>query len=490
MGADIAGQLEKLEKAKVLCVGDLMLDSFVEGAVDRISPEAPIPVMNVAREKSHLGGAGNVARNLSALGVGCRLVAAIGDDAAGKETLALFAELPGVVPELQTLKGRPTTVKVRYLAGGQHLLRVDREATGPLGPEQEDHVIAACAEAMEDCGAVILSDYGKGILSNRVIAAVIEAAHLKHLPVLVDPKGEDFHKYRGATLLTPNRKELALAAHMPVSNDAEIVMACHHIMNSCGVQGLLATRSEQGMTLVHHGAEGEKLHHLSAEALEVFDVAGAGDTVIGTFAAGLAAGFDMLDAATLANVAAGVVVAKAGTAVAYPHEIMKAVHGERWRASEEKVAPLAAVADRVQTWKRQGLKVGFTNGCFDLLHPGHISLIDQSRAACDRLVVGLNSDASVKRLKGDSRPLQNEVSRATVLASLANVDAVVVFGEDTPMTVINSLKPDVLIKGADYTIETVVGAQEVQSWGGKVILADLVQGQSTTNTIAKMNGDK
>lgn len=487
-GADITGLLDRLKTARVLCVGDLMLDRFSEGRVERISPEAPIPVISITREANHLGGAGNVARNLSALGVECRLVAATGDDANAAELAGLFSELPGVVPELERLRDRPTTVKVRYVAGGQQLLRADKEATGPLPRDHEDNVIAAATEAMADCGAVILSDYGKGVLTNRVIAAVIEAAHMANRPVIVDPKGKNFSKYRGASLLTPNRNELALASGMPVGDDKEIVAACRHIMNECGVQGLLATRSEQGMTLIHHGAKGDTQKHLSAQALEVFDVAGAGDTVIATFAAALAADVPMEEAARLANIAAGIVVAKVGTAVAYPDEIISAFHGQTWRADEHKVLTLETAEDRVEAWRRQGLKVGFTNGCFDLLHPGHISLVDQARAACDRLIVGLNSDASVKRLKGESRPVQNEVSRATVLASLANVDMVVIFAEDTPMKLITTLKPDVLVKGADYTVETVVGAQEVQSWGGKVVLANLVQGQSTTGTIARMNG--
>lgn len=487
-GADITELLDRLKEAKVLCVGDLMLDRFSEGKVERISPEAPIPVVSVTRESNHLGGAGNVARNLSALGVGCRLVAATGDDGNAAEVAGLFSELPGVVPELERLRDRPTTFKVRYVASGQQLLRADKEATGPLPRDHEDNVIAAATEFMGECGAVILSDYGKGVLTNRVIAAVIEAAHMAGLPVIVDPKGQNFHKYRGATLLTPNRNELALASGMPVGDDKQILAACRHIMNECGVQGLLATRSEQGMTLIHHGREGDAEKHLSAQALEVFDVAGAGDTVIATFAAALAARIPMVEAARLANIAAGIVVGKVGTAVAYPDEVVAAVHGESWRVGEHKVLTLESALERVEAWRRKGLKVGFTNGCFDLLHPGHISLVDQSKAACDRLIVGLNSDESVRRLKGESRPVQQEASRATVLASLANVDMVVIFAEDTPMKLINALKPDVLVKGADYTIDTVVGAKEVQSWGGKVVLANLVDGQSTTGTIAKMNG--
>lgn len=301
---------------------------------------------------------------------------------------------------------------------------------------------------------------------------------------MVDPKGTDFSCYRGASILTPNRQELSKASELPVCNDEEVINACHHIMDDCGVGGFLATRSEQGMSLISNKNEA---HHLTARALEVFDVAGAGDTVIATFSAGVAAGLSMPESAWLANVAAGIVVAKVGTAVAYPDEILSSAHNDSWQEGEDKVVSLDTAMQRAQRWRQKGLKVGFTNGCFDLLHPGHISLIEQSANHCDRLILGLNSDSSVKRLKGESRPVQSEVSRATVLAALAKVAMVVIFSEDTPLDLINSLKPDILVKGADYTVDTVVGASEVQSWGGKVILADLVKGQSTTNTIENLS---
>ncbi|MEC8370481.1 MAG: D-glycero-beta-D-manno-heptose 1-phosphate adenylyltransferase, partial [Pseudomonadota bacterium] len=307
-------------------------------------------------------------------------------------------------------------------------------------------------------------------------------ARKKACPVVVDPKGTEYGRYRGADVITPNRQELAMATNMPVCDDDETVAACRHLIQSAGISAVLATRSERGMTLVSQDA----VHHLPARARQVFDVSGAGDTVAATTAAALAADAALPDAARLANMAAGVVVGKVGTAVVYPKEIVAAEREGALMDADAKVLSVATAAERVTGWRRQGRRVGFTNGCFDLLHPGHISLIRQARRGCDQLVVGLNSDASVKRLKGDDRPVQNETSRAAVLASLADVDAVVIFEEDTPINLIRALKPDVLVKGADYMVDEVVGAEDVKSWGGEVVLAEILDGHSTTETIRRL----
>jgi D-beta-D-heptose 7-phosphate kinase/D-beta-D-heptose 1-phosphate adenosyltransferase len=299
---------------------------------------------------------------------------------------------------------------------------------------------------------------------------------------VVDPKGRDFGKYRGATLVTPNRQELALATGLPTETDEDVAAAGRRVIEAHGIAAVLATRSERGMTLVERDA----VHHLPARAREVFDVSGAGDTVVAIVAASIAAGAPLPLAAKLANLGAGVVVGKVGTAVVHPAEILTALHESEFMDAEAKVATLQTMLDRALTWRRRGWRVGFTNGCFDLLHPGHVSLLKQARAACDRLVVGLNSDSSVKRLKGADRPIQGETSRAAVLASLAAVDLVVIFHEDDPMKLINALRPDVLVKGADYRLDEVVGAAEVQSWGGKVVLANILNGHSTSDTIRRM----
>ncbi|NMM45244.1 D-glycero-beta-D-manno-heptose-7-phosphate kinase [Rhodospirillaceae bacterium KN72] len=487
--SDLAATLDRMGEALVLCVGDLMLDRFVEGAVERISPEAPIPILSVGRERTALGGAANVARNIAALGARCRLIGTVGKDPTANEIEALIAELPGIEPVTIAAADRPTAVKTRYMAGRHQLLRADREKTGPLPQAEAEALKGAALAALSGVGALVLSDYGKGVLSNDLIAELIAAAKVAGIPVLVDPKGRDFSKYRGADLVTPNRQELALASGLPTEGDDAVLAACRSVAETCGLGGVLATRSEQGMTLYRCAADGaEQVDHLPARAREVFDVAGAGDTVVATLAAGFAAGLSALDAAALANRAAGIVVAKTGTAVAYPSEILSDSHEETFEAGEAKVATLDGALDRVAVWRRDGKSVGFTNGCFDLLHPGHVSLISQARAACDRLIVGLNSDASVARLKGPERPVQPESARANVLAALGDVDMVVIFGEDTPLSLIRSLQPDVLIKGADYTKDQVVGASDVESWGGKVVLAQLVDGQSTTRTISRMTG--
>jgi D-beta-D-heptose 7-phosphate kinase/D-beta-D-heptose 1-phosphate adenosyltransferase len=481
-GPDIAALLERLGTAKVLCVGDIMLDRFVEGAVTRISPEAPIPVLGIERERTDLGGVGNVARNLCALGVSVRLCAVVGKDDTAELVRSALAALPDLQADLTIVEDRPTAIKTRFMAGGQQLLRTDHERAGPLGHEAEAALIATAAAALDGVGALVLSDYGKGVVGDTVAAALIKAARAAGVPVVCDPKGRDFAKYRGAQWLTPNRSELALGSERPTGSDDEVLAACQWVVENCGIEGILATRSEQGMTVFQAG----QVTQLPTRAREVFDVAGAGDTVVAAMAAGLACGASPVEAAQLANQAAGIVVGKVGTAVAYPAEIMAATHEDVWAGGEAKVLPLAAAEDRVAGWRRQGKRVGFTNGCFDLLHPGHIALIRQSRAACDRLIVAINSDLSVRRLKGEGRPVQGEAARASVLASLEAVDMVVVFGEDTPIEAIRALKPDVLVKGADYTKETVVGATDVESWGGTVVLADLLDGHSTTRTIEKL----
>jgi D-beta-D-heptose 7-phosphate kinase/D-beta-D-heptose 1-phosphate adenosyltransferase len=476
--------LSKLPGTRVVCVGDLMLDRYVEGRADRLSPEAPIPVLEVQRESAMLGGVGNVLRNLSALGVAAELVAAVGVDRAGHELAALVGREPHVTPRLVSIAERQTSVKTRFVAGNQQLLRADHETTEPVAGADIRSLLedAAAAMAAAPGAPLVLSDYGKGVLGDAVVGTLIAEARAEGRPVIVDPKGRDFGRYRGATLLTPNRQELMHATGMPTETDEEVIAAGRKLIAECGIEAVLATRSERGMTLI----ESDAVHHLPARAREVFDVSGAGDTVVAIVAASVAAGAPMPLAAMLANLGAGIVVGKVGTAAVYPAEILTALHESEFLDAEVKVVTAEAMVERAQAWRRRGLRVGFTNGCFDLLHPGHIALLKQARSACDRLVVGLNSDASVKRLKGSDRPVQSESSRAAVLASLAAVDLVVIFHEDVPLNLINALRPDVLVKGADYTVAEVVGAKEVQSWGGEVVLAEILDGHSTSETIRRL----
>lgn len=475
-------QVSALAGAKVLVLGDVMLDRFVQGKVERISPEGPIPVLKVESDTLMLGGAGNVARNLVAAGTHVDFLSVVGDDEAGHTVTGLFARLEGVAPDLLVDPGRVTPIKTRYLAGGQQLLRADREEIAPLSDDRREKLIRRIEEMVPGAGAVVLSDYAKGVLPDEVIAAVMKAAKAADVPVIVDPKGKDFARYAGAALVTPNRAELAAATGLPAGTDDEAAAAGTAVIANSGIAAVLATRGPDGMTLVAPGAEPL---HLGARAQEVFDVSGAGDTVVAVAAAAVAAGLTLANAAALANTAAGIVVGKTGTAAAEADEIVAALHASDLQTVGGKICTPAQAADRIAGWRRRDRRIGFTNGCFDLLHPGHISLIAQARGACDRLIVGLNSDASVTRLKGDGRPVQSEAARATVLASLANVDMVVIFGEDTPLALLETLRPDVLVKGADYTRDEVVGGDLVESWGGRVVLADLVDGFSTTGTISK-----
>lgn len=480
--AELADAIRALRRASVLVVGDAMLDRYVYGSVRRISPEAPVPVLAVEREVAMPGGAGNVVRNLTALGAAVAFVSVVGDDQAGSDLTGLIGGQPGVEPWLLVQGGRHTTTKTRFIANGQHMLRADQEVVQAIHPRLADRLVKIASDAVAVTTVVVLSDYGKGVLDGTTAQRLIEAAHAAGRPVVVDPKGRDYARYAGADLITPNRAELSEATGMPVGTEDQILAAMRALQAAHGFRAVLVTRSEDGMTLL----EGERIHHFPAEAEEVHDVSGAGDTVVSTVAAAMAAGRSLPIAARLANIAAGIVVGKVGTAVVREEELAEALTPER--GALRKVMSRAAAAEQVERWRRRGWRIGFTNGCFDLLHPGHVHLLEQARSWCDRLVVGVNSDASVKRLKGPARPIQSEAARAAVLASLATADCVTVFDEDTPIELIRLLKPDVLVKGADYTVDQVVGGDIVQEYGGEVRLAQLLPGNSTTATVARMKG--
>jgi D-beta-D-heptose 7-phosphate kinase/D-beta-D-heptose 1-phosphate adenosyltransferase len=471
---------------RVLCVGDTMIDRFIYGDVRRISPEAPVPVIRITRESASIGGAGNVVRNLAALGALPYYVSVVGDDAAGREAASLLGEIAGAESYLRVSSERETTIKNRFLsADGHHLLRADRENPIALSDRDLTAIREAALSELKTSDALVISDYGKGFFANDLAATLIAAARNAGKPAIVDPKGTDYGRYAGATVITPNRAELAEATTLPVASEAQIIAAGRKLRGITDADTILVTRSEEGMTIV-----ADTIAHLSAERHEVRDVTGAGDTVVATVAVALAGGAKLADAARLANIAAGIVVNRRGTAVATVADISANLVHSGIAGLEEKIADRDSAAVRADAWRRQSLRVGFTNGCFDLLHPGHVALLRQARSACDRLIVGLNSDASVRRLKGDGRPVQTAAARSTVMASMSTVDLVVVFDEDTPQALIETLRPDVLVKGADYTRGNVVGADFVESYGGKVVLADLVEGLSTTATIAAMKAKR
>ena len=475
--------LGRLGAQSVLCVGDLMLDEFVYGEVARISPEAATPVLTVRRRETQIGGAGNVARNLASLGARCVFVGVIGEDDEGRQLAADFLAVEGVEAHLVVDAGRPTTHKMRFVSEhhSTHMLRADWETAAPLAPEVEQALLAQALDLLPRVQALLLSDYAKGALTPRIIRTLIAAARSENIPVVVDPKGADYAIYAGATLITPNRKELAEATRLPARTEAEVEIAAAALAERTGSDAVLVTRSEDGMSLHRRGRPAV---HVAAYPVRVRDVSGAGDTVAAVLAAFAAAGADLEDAMRAANAAAAVVVGKRGTAVVSAAELRARMLPPATRTAEEKVpGEVEALEAQLARWRAEGLRIGFTNGCFDLLHPGHVKLLSEARAACDRLVVGLNSDVSVRGLKGPERPIQDQQSRAAVLAALEAVDLVVIFDEPTPLELIRRVRPSVLVKGGDYRPEEVVGRELVEAAGGELLLVDLVPGQSSTRIV-------
>lgn len=470
----------------VLVVGDAMLDIYCEGTVSRVSPEAPVPVVLLKAERAVPGGAANVAANIAALGARADLVCVLGADghAAWLRTLMHQNFATVSLDHMIETDDRPTTTKTRIIGNAAQVVRLDREQAGFIDIELEDALLARVAARLPACDTVILSDYAKGVCSDRVITEVIRLARAAGKPLLVDPKRRDFSIYRGATIIKPNTRELEAASGLPCGDDAGVEAAAARVTAMTGA-ALIVTRSERGMS--YCAADGAL--HIPTVARKVFDVSGAGDTVIAALALALRTGETPAHALAYANAAAAVVVGKVGTATVTHDEVEQEIARARplRPASQGKIVDRARARDLAALWRAEGHVIGFTNGCFDLLHPGHVDLLEQSAAQCDRLIVALNTDASVRRLKGPTRPVQTQAARATLMAALGMVDMVVLFDEDTPREIIADLRPDVLVKGADYTLDTVVGADLVMAGGGRVHLARLVPDNSTTGLIARMN---
>lgn len=486
---ELVKTVKSMEGLGIMVAGDIMLDIFVYGDVDRISPESPVPVLNIAREDRMMGGAGNVVSNLGTLGVKSYVFAVVGNDDEGRQVQSLAAKSGADVSNIIVDASRPTSVKTRYIARAQHLLRTDSEKTHALSADQESALMDAVNKTLPKVKAVVLSDYGKGVLSKSVIAKIIAAAKEKNIPVLVDPKGLDFSIYKGADIVTPNRKELSqAAAGLPTKTDDEIVAAARKIRESCGIENIIATRSEDGMSVIGKNAP----LHLKTQVREVFDVSGAGDTVIATIAAALGAGASLEEAAKLANIAGGIVVGKVGTTPIRSGELLDALEGSQSFGHQAPLSDWDSAVETIRSWKAKGLKVGFTNGCFDIIHYGHVNYLNHARSKCDRLIVGLNHDASVRILKGPTRPVNDETARATVMGALGAIDLVVLFGaekagdDNTPCAIIEKLQPDIFFKGGDYTIGQLPEAKIVQAYGGEVSIMNLYEGYSTTSTIEKM----
>jgi D-beta-D-heptose 7-phosphate kinase / D-beta-D-heptose 1-phosphate adenosyltransferase len=474
--------VERLGNARVLVIGDVMLDRYIYGDISRISPEAPVPVLKYADMRSALGGAGNVVRNLSALGTSVTLVSVIGDDLEGEEISGLLKAMESVKAYLILEPQRSSIIKTRFVAARQQVLRLDRESTHPIRKITQEKTMKSVRAAIDNCDVVVLSDYGKGFLCSDMPFQIINYSRQKAKPVFVDPKDTNYTRYSGASLLTPNLKELAEATQLSVDGDDAVIAASNEIVRLYNVDAVLATRSKDGMSLIE--ASGDVIH-LRAEAKEIFDVSGAGDTVIAVVAAAFGAGASLAEAANLANIAAGIVVGKVGTAVPYPRDMIQAIHHQELSSAEAKVLDIETAIDRVELWRRTGYRIGFTNGVFDLLHPGHISLLSQAAKACDRLIVGINGDISVRSIKGED-PVQHEGARSDILASLKDVDIVIIFQEDTPVRLLDALHPDILVKGSNYSPAEVVGADLVKGYGGEVILAEIANVYTTNSKIAKI----
>jgi len=472
-------------RKRVLVVGDLMLDAYLWGDVGRISPEAPVPVVRVNRRSATPGGSGNVLLNLVGLGVKAIAAGCVGDDSGGRQLCQLLADAGVSTSDVIALGNRPTTTKTRVLSGHHQMIRLDEEGTEPMA-EAETGRLAETVAARLATGvdAVILSDYAKGALTDEVCRSVIAEARRREVPVFVDPKGRSFAKYTGATTLTPNFAEFVAVTGLEHPGEPDFVDAGKRLRAALQLDFLVVTCGDKGIKCFNDAG----LVHHPAVAREVYDVSGAGDTVIATLTAALVDGLCLDDALRLANLAAGVVVGKIGTTPIHHGELLDAVRSAHLSGQSSKVLDAATLARRVAGWRARGQRIVFTNGCFDLLHVGHVTLLARARQEGDRLIVGLNTDRSVRALKGKNRPVVTQDDRAQVLAGLASVDAVVLFDEETPLGLIERLRPEVLVKGGDYDESTIVGAELVRSWNGRVAIIPLIGGRSTTKILAKSRG--
>jgi D-beta-D-heptose 7-phosphate kinase/D-beta-D-heptose 1-phosphate adenosyltransferase len=484
MDARLEGLVRALRPRAVAVIGDVMLDRYVRGQVIRISPEAPIQVLDVTEEWSIPGGAANVAMKALELGSIVSIVGLVGDDVAADELRTLLAERPGLTDSLLVDTARTTTVKTRFVARQQQLLRVDREHRAlPLGTVR-DALAGLAYRAAASADAVILEDYGKGVLCPEVIRAALDGARPRGIPIVVDPNGRDYSRYSGCTLLTPNLHEVEIATEKPIRSTADLEAAVAMLIGQTGGAALAVTRESEGISLFRPVGDSVRHTHVPTRPARVFDVAGAGDAVAATLAIAMASGVELADACALANLAGRVIVLQFGLgSISIDHLLYES------RESIDpfgKVCDLARASERVRELKRSGGRVVFTNGCFDILHYGHAYLLRYARSLGDFLVVGLNSDASIRRLKGPNRPCVNENDRSNMLALYPFVDLIVLFEEDTPLGLIEALRPDVLLKGDDYTPDTIVGRDLVESYGGRVEVCPRLDGLSTTALAQKL----
>jgi len=466
------------KKPNIAVIGDLMIDEYIWGACERISPEAPVQVVSVKKESAVLGGAGNVLSNLVSLDAQVSIYSVIGDDTNASLLQKLITELNLIHTTLITESNRVTTKKSRVIASGQQVLRFDDETTNAIALNSQVKVFEAVQKNLASYDAILLSDYGKGVLTPNLCADIISHANALNIPVLVDPKGLDYSKYKGATLLTPNKKEASLASHIDIKDDHSLSQALHFFKNSLNLKYALITLSEDGIGLLDSSVK-----NIPTVAREVFDVTGAGDTVLASLGVALASGLDIVTACKFANKAAAVVVAKVGSATATLNEVEEYEHSLNKGQAQSKIKDFTQIQRIAKRMKEQKRKIVFTNGCFDILHRGHASYLEKAKALGDVLVLGLNSDESITRLKGKTRPINTLEDRAFLLAALESVDYVVPFMEDTPYELIKHVSPHTLVKGSDYEGKEVVGSDIAD----EVVLIAFVEGKSTSNIIKKIN---
>ena len=475
--------LESISQIKVLVIGDIMLDDYVFGKVERTSPEAPIPILKNISQKSIIGGAGNVLNNLSALNVKTSFISVVGKDQPAKEIIKQVNKLKNIEYALLNDTERKTTVKTRYIADGQQIFRSDEESISKLSPKIKTKFFNYFKLFLKQSDIVIFSDYDKGIFMDDFCQKLIRYANKCKKNVIVDPKGNNFSKYRGSYFITPNTKEIYKATKILPNKEKNIQEAGNIIINKKWSKNVLLTRGSEGLSIIGKN----KISHLEAETHEVFDVTGAGDTVISLFSAALAANYSNVDAANFANIGAGIVIKKLGTSVVTIPELKNAFSNNNLNF---KINDKIEIKKRIRIWKEKNFKIGFTNGCFDLIHSGHIDLLSKAAQKCDKLIVALNTDSSIKKIKGETRPILDLKSRIKLIAALEVVDMVTSFNETTPLNLIKAFKPDFLIKGADYKINEVIGGNYVKSYGGKVIRIKLTKNQSTSNLIEKIKNNK
>jgi D-beta-D-heptose 7-phosphate kinase / D-beta-D-heptose 1-phosphate adenosyltransferase len=466
---------------RILVIGDLMIDHYLWGGCERISPEAPVQVVDIAKETTVLGGAGNVISNLSALGANICVAGVVGDDEIALELLGMLSVLRVSTEGIVSQEQRKTSKKSRIIASNQQIIRYDRESKETIAVESEAKIIQYAKSVMESCDAVVLSDYGKGVVTNDVAKGIIDIARSMGKKVLVDPKGKDYTKYHGAYMLTPNKKEAQEATGILINNDESLKNALEHLKSSCDLGCSMITLSEDGIAI-----DDGTVRRFPTVAREVFDVTGAGDTVIASLSYALSVGMSIDDASRFANKAAAVVVGKIGSATVTLDEIAEYEATLHQSDSRNHLKSPEQIMEIVKKLKAKKKRIVFTNGCFDILHVGHVKYLQEAKSYGDILIVGLNTDASVRLLKGPTRPVNNEDDRAYILGALEAVDYVVLFGDETPRELIKSIAPDILVKGGDYEGKSVVGTE----FAGELRLVQFVDGKSTTAMIEKINNSK